>query len=133
MRAATMSWLRSVLGKWLLILAVASATSAGIFTAKAEELTFVLRIKNGRVEQNMRLIRVKQGDDVKLQWSTDRPMILHLHGYDIEKKVAPDVVTEMSFNARATGRFTVAPHIGKEPSGGHAHGEALVTIEVYPR
>lgn len=133
MRVATMSWLRSILDKCLLILAVVSATSTGIFAAKAEELTFVLRIKNGQVEQSIRLIRVKQGDDIKLQWSADRPMILHLHGYDIEKKIAPNVVTEMSFNARATGRFTIAPHIGKVPSGDHAHGEALVTIEVYPR
>jgi hypothetical protein len=38
----------------------------------------------------------------------------------------------MTFTARATGRFTVEPHIGKTPSGGHAHGDVLVTIEVYP-
>ena len=101
--------------------------------ASAEELTFVLKIEDGRVARNMRLIRVKQGDVVKLQWSTDRRVNLHLHGYDIEKEVAPGTVTEMSFNARATGRFTVAPHLSKEPGGSHAHGEALVTIEVHPR
>jgi hypothetical protein len=38
----------------------------------------------------------------------------------------------MAFTARATGRFTVEPHLAKTPSGGHEHGDILVTIEVYP-
>jgi hypothetical protein len=100
--------------------------------APAAELTFVLPIEKGRVPENMRLIRVKQGDTVKLQWSTDRRMTLHLHGYDIEKEVVPGAVTEMTFSARATGRFAVEPHLAKQPSGGHAHGDVIVTLEVYP-
>ncbi len=47
-------------------------------------------------------------------------------------ELKPGTVTEMTFTARATGRFTVEPHIGRTPSGGHAHGAVLVTIEVYP-
>ncbi len=80
----------------------------------------------------MRLIRVKQNDVVKLEWSTDKPITVHLHGYDIEREIKPGAVTEMTFTARATGRFPVEPHIGRTPSGGHAHGDTLVTIEVYP-
>jgi hypothetical protein len=106
------------------------AASAGI--ALAAEVTFALRVENGRVPENMRLIRVKRNDVVKLEWSTDRPMTVHLHGYDVEKEIAPGAVTDMSFTARATGRFTVEPHLGKAASGGHAHGNVLVTIEVYP-
>ena len=116
----------------VLVLGLALAASMASM-ASAAELTFLLKIENGHVARNMRLIRIKQGDVVKLQWSTDRRISLHLHGYDIEKEIVPGAVTEMSFGARATGRFTVAPHLGKEPGGGHAHGEALVTIEVYPR
>jgi hypothetical protein len=100
--------------------------------AKAAELTFVLRVEKGRVPSDMRLIRVKQNDVVKLQWTSDQPMTIHLHGYDIEKKVAPGAVTDMTFTARATGRFTVEPHLAARPSGGHTHGDVLVTIEVYP-
>ena len=100
--------------------------------AEAAELTFVLRIEQGRVPQNMRLIRVKQGDVVKLQWSAERRTAIHLHGYDIDKTVEPDAVTDMTFTARATGRFTIEPHVGRQPSGGHAHGAVLVTIEVLP-
>jgi hypothetical protein len=59
-------------------------------------------------------------------------MTIHLHGYDIEKEITPGTMTEMTFAARATGRFTVEPHLAREPSGGHTHGDVLVTIEVYP-
>src|SRR5262245_36905790 len=103
-----------------------------VAAADAAEVTYALTVANGRVPDNMRLIRVKQNDVVKLEWRTDKPLSVHLHGYDIEQELKPGTVTEMTFTARATGRFTVEPHIGKTPSGGHAHGAVLVTIEVYP-
>jgi hypothetical protein len=60
-------------------------------------------------------------------------MVLHLHGYDIEKKVVPGAVTEMAFVARATGRFSVEEH-KTDAKGGHSHGEAaLVRIDVLPK
>src|SRR5215471_2883413 len=113
-----------------LLLAI-SLTSA-LNAAEAAQVTYALNIVNGRVPDNMRLIRVKQDDVVKLEWSTDKPMTVHLHGYDIEQELKPGAATQMTFTARATGRFTIEPHIGKTPSGGHAHGDVLVTIEVYP-
>jgi hypothetical protein len=96
------------------------------------ELTFDLKIEQGRVPQNMRRIRVKQGDVVKLRWTTDRLIIVHLHGYDIEKTVEPGTVTDMGFIAHATGRFSVEEH-KPNARGGYSHGEALVRIEVHPR
>ena len=114
-----------------LILAL-SLSSALTAVADAAEVTYALTIANGRVPDNMRLIRVKQNDAVKLEWRTDKPLTVHLHGYDIEQELKPGTVTDMTFTARATGRFTVEPHIGRTPSGGHAHGDVLVTIEVYP-
>jgi hypothetical protein len=100
---------------------------------EAAELTFDLKIQGGRVPQNMRLVRVKQGDAVKLRWTSDKPIVLHLHGYDIERKVEPGTVSEMAFVARATGRFSVEEH-KPDAKGGHSHGDAaLVRIEVLPR
>jgi hypothetical protein len=126
--SATMSRFRSTLAACVLTLPLGGA----INVASAAEVTYVLTIANGRLPESMRRIRVKQNDVVKLQWSTDKPMNVHLHGYDIEKELAPGAVTEMSFTARATGRFTIEPHLAKQPSGGHAHWDILVTIEVYP-
>jgi len=100
---------------------------------RAAELTFVLRIENGRVLENVRLIRVTQGDVVRLQWRSDRRVTLHLHGYDIEKVVAPGTVTYLMFTANATGRFPINLHTTNDNADGHGHEEALVYLEVFPR
>src|SRR5215471_8153142 len=84
------------------------AISASAVSAK--EVSFALRIENGHVPENMRLIRVKQNDVVKLEWSADRATTIHLHGYDIEREITPATTTELTFTARATGRFTIEPH-----------------------
>ena len=114
----------------LLPMAGALASSVGV---QAAELTFDLKIEQGQVAQNMRLIRVKQRDVVKLRWSTDQPLSLHLHGYDIEQKVEPGTITEMKFTARATGRFTIHPHCARARRQPRPHEPPLVTIEVYPQ
>ena len=128
-RSIIVGWLRPTLGR---LAALGMIATAGACGAQAENLTFVLRIVDGRVPADMRLIRVSQGDVVTLRISADRRTVLHLHGYDIEKTVDAGAVSELSFTARATGRFPIEPHIA-QGSGGHTHGEALVTIEVYPR
>ena len=126
--------LRSPLCRYALALSLAWAASGPIAGAAAADLTFVLPIDHGRVPENMRLIRVKQGDVVKLQWRVDQPVIVHLHGYDIERRVEPGAVGEIAFTANATGRFPIHVHGAKERSGSHAHEESpLVYIEVYPR
>jgi hypothetical protein len=108
---------------------------AGTLLAQAQtpEVVFDFKIENGRVGERLRRVRVGQGDAVRLRWSTDRPIILHLHGYDIETKVMPGAVAEMAFIARATGRFPVEEH-KPDASGTHSHGEVpLVRLEVHPR
>jgi hypothetical protein len=111
---------------------LAWATGAMITGTGAAELTFDFHIERGRVTESTQVMRIKQGDVVKLRWHTDRSIILHLHGYDIERKVEPDTVGLMEFVAYATGRFPVEVH-GSPGPGGHSHGEApLVRIEVYP-
>jgi hypothetical protein len=120
----------SIFLRWCLpFIGILTALAFPAPAAKADEVTFELRIQRGHVPANMKLIRVKQGDVVKLRWSTDRRIALHLHGYDIERTVEPGEAAEMTFTARATGRFPVEEH----KTGGHAHGATLVQIEVLPR
>lgn len=114
------------------LFALSLLLAASVTGANADELTFELRIERGQLPANMRLIRVKQGDIVKLRWSSDVPIALHLHGYDIERKIDPGVVADMTFTARATGRFPVEEHQARSGSG-HTHGAPLVQIEVLPR
>lgn len=116
---------RSVLAPFLI-------AASAVVPAMAAQLAFDLKVERGRVAEDMRLIRVKQGDVVTLRWTSDQPLVLHLHGYDIEKRVAPGSATEMTFTAHATGRFPI--HVHAPGAGGRAHEEApLVNVEVYPR
>jgi hypothetical protein len=107
---------------------------AGGAGAAAAELTFDIKIERGRVPDTMRLIHVTEGDVVKLRWTSDQPLVLHLHGYDIEKRITPGAVTELAFTAYASGRFPIYVHEQGAGAGGHAHADLpLATVEVYPR
>jgi hypothetical protein len=129
MSSLTTSWLRSAFSAIAFALSLAASTAV----AQGAEVTYALRIESGRVPENMRLIHVTQGDVVKLEWSADRPSIVHLHGYDILKLITPEAVTELVFTARATGRFPVNLHGSAAETAGHGHEDTLVTIEVYPQ
>ena len=122
----------SFLRQCFLALSLVLAPGVTVPGARADELIFELRIERGQLPTNKRLIRVKQGDVVKLRWSSDRPIALHLHGYDIERKIEPGVIAEMTFTARATGRFPVQEHQARSGSG-HTHGAPIVQVEVLPR
>jgi hypothetical protein len=123
--------LRLVSPRSALALLLIVAGSAG---AAAADLAFDLRIEQGRIPDTMRLMRVHQGDVVKLRCFSDRPVVLHLHGYDIEKRVAAGAVAEVGFTASATGRFPIEIHAPGADAGGAVHqGAPLAIIEVYPR
>jgi hypothetical protein len=114
----------------LLILAATATTLA----AQAAELTFDMRLQDGRVPESMRLIRVKQGDVVTLRWTADRPMLLHLHGYDLQWRAQPGTVGSVTFTARLTGRFPIHAHAMATGADDHAHEDSpLAYVEVYPR
>ena len=124
----------SVGSRRALLLVLAWAIGVAAVGANAAELIFSLHMENGRLPENMRLLRVTQGDVVRLLWSVDRPVTVHLHGYDIERKVEPGTVGEMTFVARATGRFPVHAHATGERAGDRVHEEApLLYVEVYPQ
>jgi len=109
------------------ILALAGGAPAG-----ATERVFELRIADGKLSKEKSVIRVNQGDAVRLRWTSDAPIVLHLHGYDIERKVEPGAVVEMAFTAHATGRFSISIHGAADASkGGHHH--SLARLEVHPR
>ena len=105
-----------------------SLSGALTVAADAAEVTYALTITNGRVPDNMRLIRVKQNDVVKLEWRTDKPLTVHLHGYDIESAVVPNVVTSLRFTATVTGRFPIEVH-----SDQPRKPRPLAYVEVRPR
>ena len=55
-------------------------------------------------------ISVGQGDQVKLLFTSDAPVEIHMHGYDLEEEVVPGEETELSFEAELSGRFEIEDH-----------------------
>ncbi len=94
-----------------------------------------LKIAGGKIEGNKKVVRVKQGDEVKLNLMADKTTEVHLHGYDIEKTVSPGRVAVMAFRAKVAGRFPVTEHgshsHGQKKSGGHSE-KVLFYLEVHP-
>ncbi|SRR6266542_4516124 len=102
------------------------ASQAAATCAQSTKTVFDVAIANGQVTGAGATLRVQQGDEVELRWSSDRPLSLHLHGYDIETTVAPQVSAVMSFKARLAGRFPVSEH--REG----ARERTILYIEVHP-
>ncbi len=99
-----------------------------------------LRIERGKVKGGTRVIRVTQGDTVRLRWTTDKTIAIHLHGYDVEITAKPDAPAVMSFKADAAGRFPISSHdtggllhTERQGSGKRHHEAVLLYLEVYPR
>ena len=55
-------------------------------------------------------VTVYEGDQVKLRITSDRPIELHLHGYDLTEEVEPGETADLSFEATDTGRFGIEDH-----------------------
>ncbi|MEN8108990.1 MAG: hypothetical protein ABFS22_13420 [Pseudomonadota bacterium] len=90
-----------------------------------------ITIQNRKVVRDNNVIRITQGEEVELVWSSDETANLHLHGYDIEFKVTPDAPTPITFTAHATGRFPITSHgFGDQHRHGH---DTLLYLEVYPK
>lgn len=97
---------------------------------QAANRTFELRIAHGRVPQAQRVLRATEGERVELRWRAEEPLVLHLHGYDIETRVEPGKSAVTAFAARLTGRFPVEIHSAE--GSRHRH-RALLHVEIHPR
>jgi hypothetical protein len=99
--------------------------------AQAQDVRrFDLALKAGELPKDQRTIRVRQGESVELRWTSDQPIRLHLHGYDIEIAVKPGEPTVTALNARIAGRFSVDKL--QDKPGGHQHGGKVLYFEVHP-
>ena len=74
----------------------------------SQERMFDLSIEDG--EMSPAEISVDEGDSVTLRVSSDEPMELHLHGYDVEQEVEPGKKARLHFEADLTGRFEIEDH-----------------------
>lgn len=96
--------------------------------ARADSTTLEVVIVAGHLQGDSTL-RVAQGDSLNIIFHADSVLELHLHGYDIETKVEPNVPATMKVDAKIAGRFAIEAH-------GHSHGgsghRTLLYLEVHP-
>ena len=107
------------------IVVALSGSAASVAVVEHRVLTF--SIVNGAAAGSADTVKVNQGDDLEIRWSSDKPMGLHLHGYDIEVKVSPQTPAVMSFKANIPGRFPIEAH--GQGSGRHP---PILYLEVHP-
>jgi hypothetical protein len=55
-------------------------------------------------------ISTDEGDQVMLRLTSDNPVEVHLHWYDLEEEVLPAEEPMLSFEAEITGRFEIEDH-----------------------
>jgi len=127
---------RSRSGRHLLRLTIFASAVVAFFSnivassgqIKSEETRrFDLRVENKRLVNDLKVIQVRRGDAVEINWTVDRRTLLHLHGYDLETAVDANASKTMSFRAHANGRFPIETH---GEGGRHA---VLIYLEVHPR
>jgi hypothetical protein len=123
------------------MLALASVFFAACGGGGPEERTFDLEVKE-RALVAEEVVSVKQGDSLRLRWTTDEAVTVHVHGYDLETRVELGELTLLEFAADATGRFLIEGHgFGDLAETEHDEGEhhdegdeiALGYVEVLPR
>jgi FtsP/CotA-like multicopper oxidase with cupredoxin domain len=110
----------------LRLIALAALATIAAAAAAASSQSFSVEFKGGRVKGDETL-KVHQGDQVQVRLSSDQPMVLHLHGYDIDARVAPTTPALLTFKADVAGRFPMHEH--REGAGNH---RAVLFIEVHP-
>ena len=89
-----------------------TSTAAG----EPTKITF----RNGAPVGGVREVEVGKGDPIRIDVTPDVPAAVHLHGYEIEKKVEAGQTAKFDFTATAEGVFEVEVHHlvnGEEQSG----------------
>jgi hypothetical protein len=82
-----------------------SLGGSGSGGAEAKAETFEVSIEGGAM--TLEEIAVSEGDRVTLRLTSEEPVEVHLHGYDLEKEVAPGEKATLSFEASLSGRFEI--------------------------
>ncbi len=122
---------KTFLTHWLLFLALFGAivVAACGSSDESEEVTFDLQIKDRGLVGSEPEMEVKQDDTVTFNITSDEVASFHLHGYDHEVELEPNVAGRVSFTADIAGSFPITIHVGAESGGEDHHAK---TIEAPP-
>ena len=83
-----------------------------------------VRIVGGKPAEQARTISLGTGQQGRIDVTSDTRSVIHLHGYEIERPVAPGKTTKLRFKADIEGVFELEDHTS---------GQGLASVEVAPR
>ncbi len=92
-----------------------SAPATTSTSAPASETAFagteiVVAVKGGKVDPPTHRVKVAKGTAVRVLVTSDKADELHVHGYDIEKKLPAGKQVTVDFTADQTGVFEIETH-----------------------
>ncbi len=102
--------------------------------ADADELESIQSTSVDIIDNNVvgdKVLRFYQGGRAEIVWTTDKPLEIHLHGYDVELTLGVGNDNIMAFDLFAEGRFPVTVHAHSHSSA--SHERTLLYVEVHPR
>lgn len=67
--------------------------------------TFTLELRGNELVSGDDVLQIAQGDEVRIEVTSDTAGSVHLHGYDKVLKLRPNTPAEISFKAERAGRF----------------------------
>ena len=94
----------------LVALVVAVAISLPAASAVTKPTVIAITVKKGRPVGGIKRPSVKKGKVVRFVLTIDKGEEVHLHGYDIERKVVKGKKVVLQFTAKLPGRFELELH-----------------------
>lgn len=79
--------------------------------ASVDEVVINLPILNRDTTLTRDDLRVSRGDNVSIQFTSDEPGEIHLHGYDLTAEVSPGHQGKLNFVAETAGAFAINFHV----------------------
>ena len=92
------------------LIALVTLLAAACEDREPQDIAFEMDLAGGELTGDESTLTVNQGDTVTIDWTSDLPLLVHLHGYNIEAEVGPGVTAPMNFEAHATGRYDIFIH-----------------------
>jgi hypothetical protein len=111
------------------VIASVGGDDGGTTAASPKSQATRIQIGGGKVAGGPPEVKVKKGDPVVIVVSADAPDDVHLHGYDIEKKVEPGQPARFRFKANLEGEFEIESHVAEDAG----RDPLLGTLIVEPR
>ena len=92
-----------------------SAPEPGSAADRRSNVTFDLALREGTMAPDE--VQVEEGDHLTLRLTSEEPLQVHIHGYDLQRELVPGKPVTLSFEADLTGRFEIEDHESEEVLG----------------